>query len=140
MTSVKFIKKCINEGRSKYGDRNWDKAEEYNPIEYFKYYPGANVVYDPDADFEYFTSESSVHDGTLLFEVELIREVVARVAMGYTYYIPKGIPKNKLKYTIGNIIVLNEYEESADWIPQNKPWMHQRTTVCLPLKTEEVIE
>lgn len=137
-------------------DRNWDEAEEVDvekflpslekPYWYIegelpngkqkKYKVSIDIQKDYD-DFEYYTCKASKHDGTLLFIQELIDKVL------YSVLTMGTLPKNKIdkieeadavKYTIGNLVVLDEFD--GDWVPEDKPWMESRTTVLLPISVE----
>ena len=94
------------------------------------------VPYKSGNDFEYFTSHSSVHDGTLMFVMESMTEVLGRVMSCRTCR--KGMEPPKwgdiIHYTIGNLVVLDEFD--GDWVPKDKPWCTERTTVLLPIKVE----
>ena len=94
------------------------------------------VSYDPDADFQYFTISTSVHDGTLLFVLDNARSCLDKIFQLETCYAPIGVPKNlngaELHYTVGNFVVINEYGEQ--FATKEKPWMLERTTVMLPIK------
>lgn len=143
--------------RSSYADRNWGGAVEYTETEAIfdrqikgnrqlemsgtdsdgnKVRLGVELLFDEDADFDYFISDSIIHDGTLLFVQNLIDKCVAKVCCAQIYN--KNIRELKsgdtIKYTVGNFVVLNEFEEQ--FAPDNKPWMQERTTVLLPLKME----
>ena len=104
-SSTDFCKKVTSdEERSAYFGRDWESAREYNAEEIFNHFlkgstdlrlTGSNVVgdkvdyrvqinYNPEAKFQYFTSESSVHDGTLLFQLEAMYKCVQRVVTGST--------------------------------------------------------
>ena len=37
-----------------------------------------------------------------------------------------------VEYIVGNFVVLIEYD--GDFVPADKPWMRERTTVLLPIK------
>ena len=97
------------------------------------------LVVDPDADCEFYTHESSTHDGTLVFIHELINQCARKIASLGTWDKRVDQPKygDTVRVTTGNFLVLNEYADSGKAFGDNiKPWMCMRTTVCLPLKTE----
>lgn len=142
------IEKASDPTRSAIADRDFSEAFEA-PLsivsEYFKdnkefKYGNDNlsviIVYDPDADFQYFTNVSSTHDGTLIFVYDDMSACLNRVLQLETYYLPVGAPKNingaEIYYTIGNFVVCNEYGEQ--FATEEKPWMLERTTVMLPIK------
>lgn len=95
----------------------------------------SHLIYDPDADFEYFTSSVSVHDGTLLFVSETVNDCINNILGLKTYNVTKGFPKNldgvEFTFTVGDIVIVNEYD--TKYAPADKPWMQERTTVMIPL-------
>lgn len=98
----------------------------------------ADLTYNPDAEFNYFTTESCVCDGTLLFMTELIEKILKKVGSLNTYYLPafEGISEEelgnyKLHYEVGDFVTNSHIVESPD---KNKPWMCDRFTVMLPIK------
>lgn len=151
------VKRASNKSLSSLSDRNWNNAVEWYKIEeIFDIYLGGlrqydlrgrdntgndihfnvELSFDSNADFDYFTAETCVHDGTLIFIHQLVERCVAKVCQVSTFNINVGQPMDgdKIKYTIGNLIVLNECGEK--FAPNNKPWMCERATVLLPLKME----
>ena len=156
--SLKFCKQAASDpSRSKYSDRNWDDAKEFDSSPIFdqflhgsrkwdiegEYEEGTDIhiffdlYIDPDADFGYFTSSSSIHDGTLLFVRECADRCAYRIIFGQTYDERIDPPKDRdtVHYTVGNLVVLNEYDmDGTKFAPEDKKWMHQRTTALLPIK------
>lgn len=156
--SLDFCKaRAANPSLSPYNDRPWDKAVEFPETERFfdlalhsqrkfrmvgvdehgnKFSLNIELCFDPDADFEYFTSECVTHDGTLIFELELASRIVQKICTGNTYNKSKGAPKSgdTLQYVIGNLVLLNEFD--GDFIPPDKPWMAERSTMLLPIKMD----
>ena len=153
------IDRAKNHEQSNYKDRKWEDAREYSSEEIleqmFEKLNGFSnhwsivdsndennkievfLEIKPDSDdFEYFTSHSSVHDGTLMFVMESMTEVLGRVMSCRTCR--KGMEPPKwgdiIHYTIGNLVVLDEFD--GDWVPKDKPWCTERTTVLLPIKVE----
>ena len=141
--------------RSNYADRSWDNAVEDCETEaiFDEFIRGArsfiltgklddgmdirihiDISFDGDADFDYFTSSTYVHDGTLLFIREAMDKCVRNVCTAQTYNKNIGAPKHgdNIRYIVGNFIILTEYD--GDFVPADKPWMRERTTVLLPLK------
>ena len=139
-----------NAYRSSYADRSWDNAVEVYETEaiFDKYLHGArnfffegkvddeteicfdvSISFDGNADFDYFTSESCIHDGTLYFIIKTMDECVRKVCLAHT-----GAPESgdSIQYIVGNFVILTEYD--GDFVPADKPWMRERTTVLLPLK------
>ena len=136
-------------------DRDWSGAYEYNAEQFFdqringartciltgnvdgkEYKFSIKLEFDPDGEFDYFTSSKSVHDGTMIFVSENMESLVRKVLCLNTYYTPKGKPDNgdTVKFTIGNFVILNEYDETGEnFTPKDKPYLRERTTVFLPL-------
>ena len=160
MKSLDFCKQILtNPKRSNFTDRNWDKCKVVPSINIFDRYlkghrnlllKGTNdngiktevairLEFNSDTDFEYFTSSTSIHDGTLLFIEENFKECVYKLCQGQSYYLPTNKPpKNRCRivYTIGDFIMLNEYDEDGTlFVPKEKPYLRERTTILLPLKT-----
>lgn len=144
-----------NTYRSSYADRSWDNAvEDYETEAVFdEFLRGirsfhikgktdqgdeisfeVSLSFDPNADFDYFTSDSCIHDGTLTFIRGAMDKCVRNVCFARTYNKNVGEPKSgdSIKYVIGNFVVLNEYD--GQFVPIDKPFMRERTTVLLPLK------
>ena len=104
------------------------------------------IKYDPDADFEYFTMERCINDGTLYFFEDLFFKVINKlygVQDDRTYNIKKA-PSDFLpnpfnyyiKYTVGNFVCSTE--NFCDFSIGSEPWMRSRFTVMLPIKMEFV--
>ena len=96
-------------------------------------------VIDVDTEmnnYDYYVSESIVHDGTLLFENKAICNVINKIVFLESFYSNLRLPNNgdKLHATVGNIILLNSFD--GDWIPKDKPWCRERTAVFIPVKME----
>lgn len=150
------IATASNPLRSGYSDRNWNKAKEVESKPFFdailngernlvvtgKDESGENIhlnvslSFAKDTNFDYFASDSHIHDGTLVFTKSLIYNLVKRVCCCSTYNKKLREPKagDKVKYIIGNFVILNEYD--GDFVPNDRPYMRERTTVLLPLKFE----
>lgn len=144
--------------RSGYANRSWDNAVEVLETEAIfdeflrgvrklsvekgddenETYITVGVSFDANADFDYFTSDSCIHDGTLYFIKEAMNRCVRNVCFAQTYNKNLGAPESgdSIQYIIGNFIVLTEYD--GDFVPAGKPWMRERTTVLLPLKMMKV--
>ena len=154
--SLEFCKqRASNPNVSSYSDRDWDGAVEHDISSLLDnvlcghrkyqltghlddgrevlYY--VNITIDPNGDFDYFTSDSFISDGTLLFWADCIDGLLRKVLSLETYNKELGIPPNgcTVNLVIGNMVSLYEYD--GDWIPTDKKWMRERTTMLLPLKT-----
>lgn len=153
------IDRAQNSPESMLRDRPWHDAYEVAAEEFFdsrtnglrdydldlnlasgdKYQRRIKLTFAKEADFQYFSSEELVHDGTLVFYIGAIEEVVLRVFMGTTYYLPNGKPPEDaiIHYTIGDFVVLDEYaDDGTKFSSTAQPWMHSRTTVLLPLRCD----
>lgn len=154
--SFDFCKSVAQDAsRSSYIDRSWDTAMEDLETEavFDEFLHGARIFYfegkvdgeteanfnveisfDANADFDYFTSDTCIHDGTLYFIREAMNRCVRKVSLAQTYNKNVGEPQNgdSIKYVVGNFVVLNEYD--GDFVPTDRPWLRERTTVLLPLK------
>lgn len=97
-----------------------------------------SINYSPESEFEYFTMESCVCDGTLMFIDELILKILYKLIRSETYnketapvdYL-EDIWRYDIQYTIGDYVINNEY---GDFGTKEKPWMHSRFTAMLPIK------
>ena len=146
-------------GRSAFCDRKFDNAKELEAEYIFDQYIekernltvtgtnsngedvciNATLEFNPDADFQYFTSESCLHDGTLVHSISLLEKCVSKVCCLKTFYKPLGEPRNGITVhvIVGNFVVLNEYDEDGClFTPEDKKWLRERTTVLLPLRME----
>lgn len=157
--SLDFCKWVAKE-RSNYGDRDFSQATEYSAKEIFHQYMNGEteikltgkdddgefsiditVEFNPDADFHYCTSASSCHDGSLLFLSQCIEKCVYNVIGLRTYDKTVGEPQSgdHIKYTVGNFVVINEYD-TEKFATEEKPWLMERTTVMLPLVMTKIKE
>ena len=156
--SLEFcIDRALNPKVSSYYDRNWKEAIENEETEaWFDDYiqgerkfliTGTNdneekisldleISFDSNANFDYFTSESCIHDGTAYFIVCCMEKVMNKVLNASTYnkllFNDKDILNAQtIKYIIGNFVILDEF---GDFSTKEKPWLKDRTTILLPLK------
>lgn len=114
----------------------------------------SELVYDGDAEYNYFSTSTSINDGTLYFDVEPIADILKRVLTCQTYNseIMEGLPNvdedrqfyetHHIKYTVGDFVVGVEFadssEDDVDWLDKDRPWLTKRTTAMLPIKFEIV--
>lgn len=152
--SLEYIKKRLTSPGTKLEDRDISKAmvfpltkflqlKENEPIDAHYMFSNSDeqgkgmvhLIYNPNADFEYFTSVVSTHDGTLLFVEESIKRCIDNVLHLQTYNVKKGFPKMlngaEFMFTMGDVVVINECD--SKFAPKEKPWMQERTTVMIPL-------
>jgi len=147
------VKRASDPANSSFSDRDWSSAVEipsesfYNKMmnERYNYTItghndiGKEVIYkinvelNPETEFDYFTYEACLHDGTLLFIGELLEKCLKKVIFLNTYNKKYGPPPNgcQVNIKIGNFIALSEYNK--EFAPDEKPWLVERTTVLLPL-------
>lgn len=94
------------------------------------------LEYNPNAEFDYCTMSSNVHDGTMLFVKDTVDECFCKVVKCETYDSRKNAPTNNctVHYTVGDMFVINEYGEK--FATKDKPWLMSRTSVFLPIKYE----
>ena len=153
--SLEFCRqRASNPNISYCSNRDWDGAVEHNITTLLdnilhgtrKYKltghldDGSKVSYDvnitinPDGDFDYFTSDSFISDGTFLFWAECVDGLLMKVFSLETYNKELGAPPNgcTVNLVIGNVVSCAEYD--GDWIPDDKKWMRERVTMLLPLK------
>lgn len=97
-----------------------------------------NVIYDPNADFEYFTMERCCCDGAIMYYIDLAEKVLSKVLHLKTCNknkIPsdwKDINACQFTYTIGNFVLADEHGD--EFATEEKPWMKSRFNVFLPIK------
>lgn len=104
-----------------------------------------SVKYNPNAQFDYFSTESCCCDGTLLFIVELCEKIFNKILTGQSCYTPK-IPKDAgekpynydVAFEVGNFVFAEEYGEQ--FATENKRWMKSRFTVMLPIKCDFMLK
>lgn len=152
--SLDYIKYRVLEQKNTNLDITFDNAFEVSPKQFLKFDENnqlslvlqnddanpqfdirVKVTYDPDTNFKYFTTSSSIHDGTMLFVYENIEDCLKKILSSQTYDTSVGMPKDANNcnyfYTIGDIVVVNEY--GRRFATDEKPWMQQRTTVMIPI-------
>lgn len=171
MNSVEFIQKRINEG-GMFGDfpkDNWDKAEKFNILEYinnaetkkllnqkhniFEYIQEEletkvhkkrkiTVKYVPDDEYDYCVIKSSTHDGTMLFTMDLIVEVLEYICNGSTHNnkkIPKEMNINDansvfsydVEYIIGDALLHKDFGMKNI---NGHTWAGETDIIAIPIK------
>lgn len=101
------------------------------------------IQYDPEAEFQYFSTEQCICDSTLLFEIQNMENILNKIIHLETYYSPT-LPndfeeepwKYDLIYTVGDFVTGMEIDDK--FAPKDKPWMACRYTAMLPIKMEFV--
>lgn len=146
------IQAALDPTRSSYSDRDWSKAIELQStrimidemlegirkyvLEYdddgSKGVINIELVLNADADFQYFTSESFLSDGSLAFITDASEKLISRVLGGRSYYADLKEPEygDTIEFTIGNLILLTEH---GDFGTEEKPWLRERNTILLPV-------
>lgn len=93
------------------------------------------IKYDPNADFQYATSQRITTDGTFLFLIEARANILRKVVDAKTYYTQLDISNIKsvddFQYIIGDIVQCIEH---GDFGTKEKPWLGERITTFLPIK------
>lgn len=95
--------------------------------------------YDPNAEFEYFTSDICTHDGTLTFLMDAIGNIINKLFELGTYNISNIPPDFKdhvwdydYEYIIGDFVINSQVDDK--YAPEDKPWMKEKQIVTLPIK------
>jgi len=162
MKSLKYIKQRIAEGNTNLSKCNYESMTEFSPVDIFEKMYGtrslengiaigskdnkiADIYYDTNTEFNYFSMSRNCNDGTLIFDFEAMQDVLIKVLSCSTYNkavlaeVPNDreyIDTHHYKYTIGNIVLCQEYGD--EFGTKEKPWMKRRTTALLPIKFEVV--
>ena len=100
----------------------------------------ADLTYSPDAEFNYFITESCVCDGTLIFMNELMANILKKIGQLQTCYVPALEEISLEEINNGGYII---HYEIGDFVAnsciiepphKDKPWMCDRFTMMLPVK------
>lgn len=148
--SYDFCKRrCADKDVCGFYDRKWDDVSEYPfvgvikkelPLRYVLKGDGITVsveiYYNPNADFQYFTSYSATTDGTMIFDLDAMKKLCDMVVFCETYFKEAGAPHNgsHITYTVGDFVVIREY--GKEFATKEKPWLRERLTVMLPIRYE----
>lgn len=100
-----------------------------------------SVKHNPNAKFDYFSTEACCCDGTLIFAVWLCEKIFSKILTGQSCYTPKKTKEAEEKpynydivFEVGNFVFAEEYGEQFS--TEEKPWMKSRFTVMLPIKCD----
>lgn len=98
-----------------------------------------NITHNPNAEFDYFTTESCICDGTLAVARDLMIDIVNKLTpFGTCGKIPKeaedSIENYDIHYTVGDFVVGEEY--GKQFATKEQPWLQCEFTVMLPIKCE----
>ena len=123
-----FVRKMFSDG---YDPSNYELDYVDNDGDHI--HINVSIQFDPDAEFDYMTCSSSTNDGTLVFLEMNAREAVLEAIGKTSYCIQKGKPQDgdHITYTLGNPIAIIE---DGNFGTEEKPWMHSRFTVLLPVR------
>lgn len=169
MKSLEYIKQRIEEGNTGLTDCNYENMTEVNTLDILsKMYNSefkaeklkdgvticrgndrrkiAEIYYNPNIEFNYFSMSRCTDDGSLYFDLEMAASVLGKVMSCQTYNraILFEVPVDKeyfethyLKYTVGDIVLCHEYDDKK-FATKEKPWLKRRTTALLPIKFEVI--
>ena len=153
MTSLEYVKQAIHEGRTgfDYTEEELDKAQTIPGDTHIKpgnyraqlsdtSYMGITIRYTPDNDFDYFSSVTSEHDGTMLFFIQDLQELAMKVMFGNTCCEPKaretGIFDDPgafdVEMEIGDIVVIEKFKTVTNDSGFSFPG--EKVSHCLPIK------
>lgn len=98
----------------------------------------ADLTYEPDAEFNYFITETCVCDGTLMFMTDLMANILKKIRRLQTCYAPAiaeitadNVDNYNLHYFVGDFVANSYIIEPPD---KDKLWMCDKFTVMLPVK------
>lgn len=98
----------------------------------------AEIVYNPNANYDYFTMETCFCDGTLAFMNELMLKNIQKIMELKTAYSPAiekigaaNLPDYKIIYEVGDFVCSIKNSESPD---PERPWVCSKFTAYLPIK------
>ena len=164
--SVKYIKRLVKEYPDRVSDDikilDLDKINEINLMTYIENnikslkvkenkvdvqllneeankFVNVNLKHNPNAEFNYFTTDISTHDGTLLFMGQAIERILSKILTAQTQYrevIPKGFNENDFFeydyfYEVGDILVHSDVGMKNI---NGRNIMGQRDIMMLPIK------
>lgn len=154
--SLEYIKKRIEEG-SCY-DMSMEEFRDMHEIPFKSCFPEgcedymvistvkdgdrvfADLTYSPNAEFNYFITETCVCDGTLTFMTELAINIIERIWRLETCYAPAFYEVSEkelivddyaIHYEVGDFVANSHMVEPPD---KSKPWMCDKFTMMLPVK------
>lgn len=97
------------------------------------------IIYNPNAEYDYFTMQRCLSDGTYAHLYELMEICVENIINLKTYFnnvtFPKDLSWHTLIYTIGNFVLTSETDKEK-FKTEDKPWLDCRFTAMLPIKFE----
>nr|DAZ78685.1 MAG TPA: hypothetical protein [Caudoviricetes sp.] len=97
------------------------------------------IIYNPDAEYDYFSMQRCLSDGTYAHLYELMEICIENIINLKTYFksveIPKDLSGHTLIYTIGDFVLASETDKEK-FKTEDKPWLDCRFTAMLPIKFE----
>ena len=163
--SVEFIKNRIEDGQThNMPSDGWDDVTVLNPIEHYKRMPIFSKVvkvednevcvfvecgkdrvkilvkYDPNSEFDYFTTKSITHDGTAIFILEAIDELLFKPFNFGTMPIDIGINGENYsnydyEYIIGDIVI---HKDCGMKDINGHTMLGETNTIVLPIKFKKI--
>ena len=157
--SLNFIKERINSGETDLILTDYESLEQVDLLNWLKEGNNEQVIewlsygistqrgdfsstikYDPNCEYDYFTMSQCCCDGTLMFYNELCSKVLNK-AIGMetgkkdvmTDEVYTNIKDYTIEYVIGDFVFGHEYDLEK-FKTNEKPWIHSRFTVMLPIK------
>ena len=102
-----------------------------------------SIKHNPDAKFDYFSTESCYCDGTSLFAINLCERILNNILTGKSCYILK-IPREAQEqpynydvfFEVGNFVL--EEEVAENFLTKEKLWIKSGFIVMLPIKCDFV--
>ena len=99
----------------------------------------AKIIYDPNAEYDYFTMNRCASDGTYIHFDELMEMCIGNIINLKTCSKKTGVPKDlsghTLIYTIGDFVLASETDKDK-FKTEDKPWLACRFSAMLPIKYE----
>ena len=152
--SLEYIKNRIEEGNC--NDMSMEEFQDMCEIPFKSYFSEgcgdyiiiaikkdsdevlSDLTYEPDAEFNYFITETCVCDGTLMFMNKLMTRILQKIGQLKTCYAPAVVEITSdnvndyiLHYHVGDFVA-NSYIVEPPY--KDKLWMCDRFTVMLPVK------
>ena len=160
--SLEFVKKRIDSGGTNGMENNkYDWMEEYTPCEFLNELSKSairlsvlckqefeceiknkgrfkvRIVYNPNAEYDYFNMNRCNSDGTYAHFYEImgmcIDDIINLRTCSKKTKIPEDLSGRTLIYTIGNFVLASETDKDK-FKTEDKPWLMCRFSAMLPIK------
>lgn len=102
-------------------------------------FPKVSVEYTPDGDFEYFTSKTFESDGTYVFYLNALENLITRIDTGGTYNkdkVTNDFLKNPglyyVRYKVGDAVMLRRFKTVTNDSGFSFPG--EMVSICIPIK------